>query len=186
MALRVKKRIPLPHKDQHHELLPQRTWRKQQRKQTVRRITTITLVVLVMAVVGGIVHTWYMGQQRVASSKQAPITSVPRAVFKPPKVASNAKIGVAVQIVSPKVKPGENASITIRTNPEANCTISVKYNKVAVNDSGLAPKVADEFGVASWAWTVAPGAPTGKWPIEIICKNKLYSAVVVSDLVIAP
>lgn len=83
-------------------------------------------------------------------------------------------------------RAGENASITIRTNPEAECAITVKYNNVAAVDSGLVTKLADEFGVASWSWTLAASAPAGKWPIEVNCKNKKYSGMVRTDIVVKP
>ena len=50
--------------------------------------------------------------------------------------------------------------------------------------SGLVKKIADEFGVVTWAWTVPAGTPQGTWPVNVSCKNKKYSAVVSSDLVV--
>ena len=91
---------------------------------------------------------------------------------------------MAVQTVTSPVQPGSNASITIRTNPAAVCTISVKQAEAKMEDSGLSKKTADEFGMLSWAWTVKPTDPVGKWPINITCKNKKYSAVVVSEVLV--
>ncbi len=182
MALQVKKRYLLPRKRSAHDTLPQRIQRRDQRRQSMRRGITVALVLLTISVIGGVTYTWYMGQQKTALISQAQSNRGSRAIFRPPKVASDAKIGVAVQMSASQTKPGENASITVRTNPEADCSISVKYNNMLAKDSGLAPKAADEFGVATWAWTVASNTPTGKWPVEVLCKNKVHSAVVSSEI----
>lgn len=184
MALQVKKRYPVPRRAKSYDKLPQHVQKRDQRRQSLRRSVTIGLVLLVFAVVGGIVYTWYTGQQKTALIKQAPPARTGGTNFKPPKVPSNAKIGVSIQSSMLQVKPGENASVTVRTNPEAICTVSVKYNKVPASDSGLIQKTADEFGVADWSWTVPVGTPKGKWPVDVTCKNKVYSAVVSGELIV--
>jgi hypothetical protein len=143
-------------------------------------------VLLIFTISGGVGYTWYMGKQKVAVTEQALPSPIKRPVLKPLKVASNAPIGIATQMLTSPVKAGDNASITIKTNPVADCTISVAYNNVPAHDSGLAAKPADEFGIASWAWTVAAGTPPGKWPVEVTCKNKKYNAVVIGDMVVNP
>lgn len=186
MALQVKKRYPIPRKVVAHDKLPQHVLKRDQRRQSLRRSTTVGLTLLTFVVIGGIAYTWFVGQQKTALVSQSKATRSTRAIFRPPKVASDAKVGVAVQTSMLQVKPGENASITVRTNPEATCSVSVKYGAVQASDSGLSAKVADEFGVVGWTWTVTPGAPKGKWPVDITCKNKQYSAIVKADLEIAP
>jgi len=186
MGLRVKKRHPAARSRPHHTL-PQRTLKKQQRRQSARRTVTAMLVIAILAVVGASAYTWYMGQQAPMAQSTEDTPVIPkRANITPPKIASNAPIGVAVQTYTPEVKPDENASVTVRTNPEAQCSIVVKYNEVPTQDSGLTPKVADEFGLASWSWTVSANAPSGKWPADITCKNKKYSAFVSTDIRIKP
>lgn len=186
MALEVKKKYPVPHKTKPHHKLPQRTLRREQRKASLRRFTSGVLVLAVLAAGAGIAYTWYVGQNQSALANQTAPVRTPRVVLKPQKIASDAKVGVAVQTVTPEVKPGENASVSVRTNPEADCTVVVRYNNVAAVDSGLAPKQADEYGVASWSWTVAAGTPTGTWPAEVSCKNKKHSAVVRADFAVKP
>jgi hypothetical protein len=183
MALEVKKRYPVPHKTRAHHTLPQRTYKREQRKQSIRRLTTSLMVLLVLALAGGIGYTWYMGKHKVVVATQAP-TLIKRPELKPVKASSIAPIGVATQMLMSPVKAGENSSITVKTNPEADCTISVTYNNVPAKDGGLTPKPADEFGIVSWAWTVAPGTPKGTWPVWVSCKNKKNSAVVRADLVV--
>lgn len=86
--------------------------------------------------------------------------------------------------MSTPVKPGENASITVRTNPEALCTITVEQENAKITDSGLNKKVADEFGMVSWAWSFKATDPAGAWRIDVACKNKKHSAVVKSEVVV--
>lgn len=182
MGLEVKKKYPVPHKTRAPHKLPQRTLKREQRKKSARRLITSLLVMSVLAAGTGIAYTWYSGQQKNELANQPAPVHKSRAIIQPHKVASDAPLGVAVQSVTPELKPGENASLTIRTNPEAECTITVKYNNVVASDSGLLPKKADEFGVASWSWTVAAGTPEGVWPAEVLCKNKKHSGMVRADI----
>lgn len=186
MALEVKKKYPIPRPRSAPHKLPQRTLKREQRRKSARRTLNTLLVLSVLALGAGIAYTWYMGKQKPALAAEQPTAINKPGIIKPHKVASDAKIGAAIQMFTADVKAGENASMTVRTNPEAECAIVVKYNNVPAKDSGLVTKVADEFGVASWAWTVAPGTPPGKWPVQVTCKNKKYSAVVIGDLIVKP
>jgi flagellar basal body-associated protein FliL len=143
-------------------------------------------VLLIIAIVAGVAYTWYMGRNSTVADIEAPKpvdTTLP--LVAPSTPASNAKIGSAVQVLTSPVAPGSNATITIKTNAKANCKITVVYNEVASKDSGLYAKTADEYGVASWTWTVAKDVPIGKWPVTVTCVNDTKSAVVVGDLVVA-
>ena len=182
MALKVKQRIPVPRRSPDY--LPQLTYKREQRKKSIRKSATTFMVLAVIFGAAGIGYTWYMGKNKLASANQPAPVYTPRAVIQPPKIASDAPVGAAVQYATPEAKPGENVSVTVRTNPEADCQILVLYNKVKAVDSGLAPKAADEFGVVSWSWTISPSAPIGTWPAEVTCKNKIHSAVVKADIAI--
>lgn len=182
MALEVKKRYPTLRIKHASHTLPQRTFKKEQRKLSLRRLLSTTLVLCIVTIAGGIGYTWYMGAQKATHADQAAVKPMKRLVIKPLKIASTAPIGVATQMVSSPVKSGDNASITVKTNPAADCSISVTYNDIPAHDSGLIAKPADEFGLASWSWTVAPSAPKGTWPVWVTCKNKKNTAVVKADL----
>lgn len=151
------------------------------------RNTMISVVaLLLLAVGGGVAYTWYMGQDESdLSAIAAPVEAEPAPVITHLKPAANAKVGAAVQMLTSPVAPGSNASITVKTNPDAVCTITVIYDKTASKDSGLSTKTADEFGVLSWAWTVEASAPLGKWPVKVTCTYNKQSAVVQGDLVVA-
>ncbi len=150
--------------------------------------TAISVVALFVIFVGsGLAYTWYMGQSgRYSSSENdVTVTPEPKVAVKHVTPAANAAVGVSLQMLTSPVTPGSNASITVRTNPGATCSIKVEYNKVASTDSGLAPKVADEFGIAIWSWTVGQSVPLGKWPVTVTCVLSQKSGVYIADLVVA-
>ena len=155
-----------------------------------KRIRNIVLSVLVMVatvVVAGVGYVWYMGNQvepvvetsDVKAAHQRPVESTK------PMPASDAPVGVSIQSLTSPVAPGENASIAIRTNALAICEISVKYDEIASTDSGLVEKIADEYGMVRWAWTVEATSPFGVWPVDVMCRNDAMSGMVRGDLEVA-
>lgn len=148
----------------------------------------ISFVVLLVILVGaGVVYTWWIGQNDIKSNSVVidSAESTKPSIIKPTKPAANAKLGVAIQMLTTPVVPGLNASVTAKTNTDSKCSIQVLYNEVASRDSGLTPKIADDYGMVSWTWTVESNVPLGKWPVKIACALGSKSAVVVGDLVVA-
>jgi hypothetical protein len=152
------------------------------------RNTLISVGVLLVVILGGgAAYTWYMGEYGAdtPAAIAAPVEAAPVAAIAPAKPAANAKESASIQMLTSPVTPGSNASVSVKTNAASQCTIAVEYNKIASTDSGLTPKVADEFGMVSWAWTVEESAPLGRWPVKITCIYNDQSAVVQGDLVVA-
>lgn len=147
-------------------------------------ISVVTLLVLIVG--GGSAYTWYMGQNTDGSALgvATPVETIADHEIKPSKPSPNTPVSASIQMLTTPVMPGENASITVKTTPTANCTIKVEYNKVASTDSGLTAKTADEFGIVSWAWTVEEGRPLGAWPVTVTCTHNKKSAMVRGDLVV--
>lgn len=153
----------------------------------IRNIVISFVALLILLVVAGVAYTWYMGQN---SSVNTSNTINPVKIMAPPSttptsLAANAKEGASIQAITSPLAPGSNASITVKTNQYSKCTITVVYNKVPSTDSGLVAKTADEYGIATWSWTVESTAPIGKWPVTVTCIWNKQSAVVVGDLVVA-
>ena len=98
------------------------------------------------------------------------------------KHAPDAVVAASVQMITSPLEPGMNAMISVKTNAEAKCTIKVVYDKTASTDSGLVEKIADDYGMVSWTWTVEPTAPLGSWPVWVTCANEKNSAAVKADL----
>lgn len=153
---------------------------------SLRNIAISMVILLLVVVGGGVAYTWYVGQDTTDDTTMiaAPIAPTPPAVIKPTKPAADAKQSAAVQILTSPVAPGSNASITVKTNAESDCTIVVEYNEVPSTDSGLAPKSADEFGIVSWTWTVEEATPLGTWPVDVTCAFNEQSAMVRGNLVV--
>lgn len=152
---------------------------------TTLRITATAVILLVLAVSAGVGYTWYMSEYGKENTQaiQTPVQATGGLQDRQrPKISDTASLGAVVQSITSPVIPGSNASIMVRTNPEAKCMISVIYDKTPVKDSGLVEKVADEYGLVEWTWTVDSTAPLGKWPVEVNCANKKNSAVVANDI----
>lgn len=152
---------------------------------TALKITASAVILLVVVVGAGVGYTWYAGQN-AAGNPQA-FAETPGAINvgtlpERPKANQTGVVGASVQSVTSPVTPGSNASIMVKTNRLANCTISVIYDKTPAKDSGLADKKADDYGLVQWAWSVPADAPLGTWPIKVTCANEKNSAVVENDL----
>ena len=149
--------------------------------QTRRRIKsrTIKIVIIFAAlsivfIIIGIIYTWFTGQKTRITTTQ-PTTSPRHELPKPASPDPDAAVGVAVQTLSSPIAPGDNAALSIHTIAESVCVVKVSYNNVPVNDSGLTEKIADEYGLVSWSWTVRADAPLGTWPVDITCTRNKHS-----------
>lgn len=155
-----------------------------------RLIKTVVSVVVLLALFigGGAAYTWYVGKNTTVEEPTTPepTSATEPANDDPPKVSPKAPVGLSVQFLTSPVKPGENASINVKTNPLVSCEIKVEYDEEKSEDSGLKPKKADEYGIVDWTWTVEETAPKGEWPVTVTCANKKNSGVVVGDLVVKP
>ncbi len=148
---------------------------------TARRALVTVTVLIVLFVGAGLLYTWYMGRYKPTVVNQQPATTK-KAVLQPATMANDAQIGVSKQSFTTPVVPGSNASLSVKTNPKAACSIRVEYDKQASTDNGLVPKTADEYGIVSWAWTVEDGRPYGKWPVVVTCANEKNSIVLKAEL----
>lgn len=149
-----------------------------------RNIAITVIVLLLLFVGGGAAYTWYMGKNSAPHLEKEAESSnrLLDPVVDRPKMAPDANVNVSVQTLTSPLEPGMNALITVKTNPEAKCTIKVVYDKTPSADSGLTEKIADEYGVVNWTWTVEQTAPLGTWPVTVTCANAKKSGVVTADL----
>lgn len=144
------------------------------------------LGLLALLVGAGVAYTWYNGQRGPASiaDTQSVEAQTVAPAAKKIQLAPNAAVGATVQEISSPVAPGTNATMTVKTTMGATCSIKVKYNEIPSKDSGLIPKEADEYGLASWSWTVEETVPVGKWPADVTCRLGKKSAEVRGELVV--
>ena len=118
-------------------------------------------------------YVYYTGKstdEQIQPQPEAEKISLPE----PSKPNPDNPVGASVVSITSPVKPGANGSLTVRTTATATCTIKVvngePSDEIAVQDSGLAPKVADQFGNVTWSWTMKETAPLGKWTAKVTCK----------------
>ncbi len=84
-------------------------------------------------------------------------------------------VAVRIQSVSSPNHPGENASISISTQPNAVCSIVVRDPQPSMA-SGLGAQYADSSGKVTWTWTVDENASrTQPATVDISCT---YQALV--------
>lgn len=159
---------------------------KQRKKYSgaVRNTFISGVVLFLLIIILAIAYIWFLGQQEPTTSLIKKVPKAPSApkLLAPHKPKPDAVVGVSVQSLTTPVTPGANASIMIRTNPEAKCTIAVIYNNVPSKDSGLVEKIADEYGMVNWTWTVPASTPVGKWPVRVTCANLKKSGFVEGKL----
>lgn len=154
------------------------------------KVVTAFIIVLILIISAGFLYTWYVGKNtKIDDSFKIETTENDKQnnFITPTKPAPDANVGVAIYVLSSPVKPGDGASITIKTNAEAKCVIDVFYDEkktIKDDDKSLIDKIADEYGIASWEWTVDNNVSEGKWPVEVTCSNAVKSGYVKGDLVV--
>lgn len=158
---------------------------RERRKRTAKRVVFAVVILLVLIICGAIVYVWYMGRHPVKQTSQIDTTSAAPTI-KTYTPADDAVVSIVQESYSgPEVAAGSNASISIKTNPGAACQITVKVNNSFLADTGLVPKIADEFGIVNWSWSIPKNILPGTWPVEITCANAKKSAYYKADLVVA-
>lgn len=139
------------------------------RRRLARGIVTTLLVLTILFMGAGMAYAWYTSQRSPEVITTAPPKPATKKISTSPVVDPKTPVGVSVTVLTSPIKAGSNASITIKTKPLAACSIKVEYDKKPSTDGGLVPKSADEYGVATWAWTVEQGRPAGTWPVDVTC-----------------
>lgn len=149
----------------------------------IRNLLIGFLLLALLAFAIGAAYVWYTGRNndgRFDSMQTGDSIKAP--IIEAAQVDENARVGVALQMIDSPVTPGSGTSISVRTNREAVCTISVKYNEVEVKNPDFIEKTANEFGGVDWDWQVEPDAPIGKWPVTVSCKKNKQWGVYTAEL----
>ena len=160
---------------------------------TLRKLRKLAIAVVMLGVLLGAAAfiLSYLNSENSKPVQEITITPKPKPKG-PTQTPPNAPVGVAVSYITDTVKRGDNASLTIHTNTDVKCTITVVYdaydmdkNKlVTAHDSGLVTRNADEYGLVNWSWTVAPNAPLGKATATALCANLKHSGMYIGDIVV--
>jgi hypothetical protein len=67
------------------------------------------------------------------------------------------------------VRRNSYASITVKTTPNASCTLTVYYKSGPSKAAGVGTKRASAKGIASWTWKVGGNTTKGTWPVVVTC-----------------
>lgn len=73
--------------------------------------------------------------------------------------------------VSSPISPGAVASLSTRTLPAADCSITVYVKSGPSQAQGLEAKKAGADGSLSWSWRVGSSTAEGVFPIEVVCSK---------------
>lgn len=156
----------------------------------VRNVTISAGILLILLVAAGIAYTWLADRQPQMVATAPASTTVSYTPVTPRQPAPNAPEGVAAEIVTSPVAHGDEATVSVRTNPTSTCKIALIYDydyskkQTPVSDPALSPQTADAYGSASWTWTIAPSAPAGPAKATVTCTYATHTAVVQSDIVV--
>jgi len=150
---------------------------RRRRGRFLRLMIGIVLTIVIISAILGLAYVWYMGKVKPAQPAAVVQPIAVKTVTPVPVSDENAPVGVAIQTLTSPVPKGGNASISIKTRPQAACSIRVTYSTTPnqdqeSKDGGLIPKTADAYGVAEWTWTVETSRPVGSWPVEVTCAYK--------------
>lgn len=104
-------------------------------------------------------------QSKMAQAAMEPESLGNRASQKPTKARETAgQPGLPPDLLqfSYQVDVGDNASITIRTRPDAVCTIRyINPQSQDVHSPELTYQTANGEGLCTWVWSIPAGSPTG-------------------------
>jgi hypothetical protein len=104
--------------------------------------------------------------------EEVPSDAATEASAEPTSEAPTAKpLPVRVTKRTKTVKPGDMASVTIKTKKGAKCSILVEYESGYSEAKGLGDKRANGDGIVTWRWLVGIAANRQKVPVAISCKS---------------
>jgi hypothetical protein len=91
----------------------------------------------------------------------------------PPPVTSTTLGGVplTVESLTSPISRGSTASLTIKTAPGAQCTITVLYKSGPSSSAGLGPQTAGADAMVTWSWKVSSSTTPGTWSITVTAES---------------
>lgn len=133
----------------------------------------------------GFSYTWVIGKNTKAAEKNVESSLRTNTTKKPSVPSVNTPVGVSIQSLTTPITPGSTVYMSIRTLESSKCDIKVfNEKKDSMSDSGLVTQTADEYGSASWTWTIPYSAALGKWNVDVTCYRYAKSGFVRGDLVV--
>ena len=156
----------------------------------VVKILIMAIILIALLIGAAVLYAWYTSQKDGGNRAEVVETTKPKPVRSPRRSDPNGAIGVALQYISSPIAPGQQASMTIHTDTDAKCTIEARHRPedkpkpVKIKLPGFEDQVSDEFGMATWKWTVPASGPLGEWEVEATCANNKNSARYIADFLV--
>jgi hypothetical protein len=111
---------------------------------------------------------------------KVPATPVPTPTAEPTPLPMD----VTKEAFTAKVATTKTASVTIRTDAGAKCTIEVLYDSGPSQAQGLDPKTATSGGKVIWSWKVGSNTKAGTYPITIVCTRTDHEGTLELDFTV--
>ena len=89
----------------------------------------------------------------------------------PVESATAASLSVRITALRTPVVRGSKAAATVKTSPNAYCSISIVNQGVRSHATGLGSRYANANGKVRWSWTVPKATPTGKSRVAVTCQS---------------
>jgi hypothetical protein len=153
----------------------------------VSRVLTSALVLLFVIVILGVVYVYFSGSSGpLPSQEDKPIEEISTSTIKPQKPSEAVPESASVTLISTPVKPGAAMDMAVQTLPQSKCQASVSSKSTRQAVAGPKPAIADDFGAASWNWTISKSSPAGEYSVEITCSYHKKVAVVDTSFTVRP
>jgi len=103
----------------------------------------------------------------IGCTPAAPVAPPASSPVSPASSITQQALTLTITSVTSPVNAGASATLTAKTSPGAQCTITVYYKSGRSTASGLYPKEADSQGNVSWSWKVGTRTTPGSWRIVV-------------------
>lgn len=90
-----------------------------------------------------------------------------------------------VSIVPAPLRPGQKATVIVRTDPGQTVSLGVMYKSGASKAKHLGEAAADQEGYASWTWHVSGNTTPGIWELTVSAEGEGGEAVVSKHFIVA-
>jgi len=97
--------------------------------------------------------------------------SVPQEEQLPEEESQEVTYGISIVSLTSPINRGAQASITINTAPNIQCSIIVYYKSGPSKAKGLEPKNSDGNGNCTWSWKVGARTTPGDWEIVLTAEG---------------
>jgi len=160
-------------------------WKKRLAIRFTRGVAFSAFLIAISLISVGFLYTWVVGKN-VKNVEEKIDTTIKNNTIKTAEPADNAPVGIALQSITPRVAQGSKVSLTIRTLKNSDCKILIRNEKKEIiNDPTIANKIADEYGMADWSWTMPKSASLGKWFVDINCYRNQKSGYYRADFLVS-